>query len=1045
MPGGLVLVKDGAERFFYEEDVQRARAEGWAPRGGEQAQVRDRVGDPATVASEAAPEYLRQVGGSTLAGPLSTDVAAGARIDEDIYGGVAGGAGAFSAGAARGLTLGLSDAALTALGVSPRELAALRRIQPGASIAGEVVGVTAPAIFSGGAGLVGRALSATPAGLAARAGAGLAGLGEGGGLAARALATGAGGAAEGVAQGAGQALSDAILEDKPLTAEAFVASVGSNALYGAAFGVGAEAAIAGGRAVASGARKLAGKGQTAAESVGRRVDAILTPGSRTAATTELDELRRVGDSAADQARQIVASPATPVAQKAILGDRIEEVEAAAKQMDAAGGMDAVSAQTAAEPALTPDEVPAGFSIEAGGFFDRKTTVKAGVPSYDELKGVPRTNPHTGRTTYSEPHRDVAYVVRPSELATRDIRGFDLSGDVDAEHFASIEKAWAEGKSVPALQVDVLKDGSMLLEDGNHRLLAAARTDRPVLVQFRSSAGRETSAKPIGDTIQAALPSRAAGPVSAAAPPSDSVTAYHEAVKGLADDLGKAGRPVEVPANPVARLETPEGAVASVEELVPDVGHAQRAALRGEMSASVEALDQTASPILDEARELLAVQAPVEQIGGQSMAEILGHVDNATSLAGLVQRAENAQAAMREAFGLDQAAADEALDKLLHAPPAELGQALRRLQAYDDASRKLAEAVDAASPSITGVPRVAQLDQVRVPRKAGAPPPPPPTGWDAGDALALADLAGLDIEDIPILGQLPGIGAILKARLAYRRLRAGAAKVRMAGGAGKVGSIAVRARVLRDGVGKAVDGFLASKKPIGHLAVPSALAALHGVSYGSGDVPAKETEQQAFRRVAEELTTANQSKAALAKGLAERLDLEVPELVDPILEAAKRKVEYLAGMIPKDPREPSILRDPWAPSGIELHEFAERVAAAENPLGALRQLALGQMTPAAAETIREVYPALFTSLQRQFVEELAARQADISQSQQSQLSILLDLPVSASEEPAFVAAMQEGYQAKKDSAPAPGGAPKPRLGALGKLETIPTAADRTAFQ
>lgn len=179
------------------------------------------------------------------------------------YGGVGGVTAATAAGAARGLTLGLSDAAIAGIGgEGAREtLEGLKEANPYASIGGEVAGALAPAFFTGGTsaaaeGLsVGRAirgLGALPRGVGALGGLaerGVAGaLGEG--LAGRALSKAAAGAVEGGLYGAGSAISENALGDHELTAESLFGGMQHGAIAGgllgaaggALFGRGAKAA-----------------------------------------------------------------------------------------------------------------------------------------------------------------------------------------------------------------------------------------------------------------------------------------------------------------------------------------------------------------------------------------------------------------------------------------------------------------------------------------------------------------------------------------------------------------------------------------------------------------------------------------------------------------------------------------------------------------------------------------------------------------------------------------------------------------------------------
>lgn len=167
-----------------------------------------------------------------LRAPTSDEQAArlGAQAREADYGGVGGGIRAAGTALARGATLGLSDLAARALGgeQAAADLDALREENPLISAGGELVGTLAPALLSGGA--------ATPAGLAARAGAGVRELGAGAGMLGQVGAAALGGVTEGALYGAGQGLSEVALSQDPLTWERAASTIGSNMLFGGAIG-----------------------------------------------------------------------------------------------------------------------------------------------------------------------------------------------------------------------------------------------------------------------------------------------------------------------------------------------------------------------------------------------------------------------------------------------------------------------------------------------------------------------------------------------------------------------------------------------------------------------------------------------------------------------------------------------------------------------------------------------------------------------------------------------------------------------------------------
>jgi hypothetical protein len=171
----------------------------------------------------------------------------------------------------RGASLGLTDVLARGIGVSAEELEAGREALGGVGTGLEVAGGIAATAFTGGAGAAGavgrgggmaarlagggaRAV-ATPSRLAARAGSAVEravlGLGERT-IGRRAFASATGEALDGALGGLGGAVSESVIHDKPLTAEALLGS----ALAGAVFsgGIGAGTGAAGGIA-----RVLGGK------------------------------------------------------------------------------------------------------------------------------------------------------------------------------------------------------------------------------------------------------------------------------------------------------------------------------------------------------------------------------------------------------------------------------------------------------------------------------------------------------------------------------------------------------------------------------------------------------------------------------------------------------------------------------------------------------------------------------------------------------------------------------------------------------------------
>lgn len=152
-------------------------------------------------------------------------------------------------GAARGLSIGTSDAILQGLGADQEGLRERKERNPVAAGVGEVAGIAAPLAVSalagpaGPAGVAGAIAARTPVALLARgtlaAGEAAAGALEGTRAAqvlGKALAPAVGSAIEGAAYGLGQSVSEEALGDPGLSAERLVSNVGLGGLFGGALG-----------------------------------------------------------------------------------------------------------------------------------------------------------------------------------------------------------------------------------------------------------------------------------------------------------------------------------------------------------------------------------------------------------------------------------------------------------------------------------------------------------------------------------------------------------------------------------------------------------------------------------------------------------------------------------------------------------------------------------------------------------------------------------------------------------------------------------------
>lgn len=255
--------------------------------------LRDREGRAYGVPEEQTAGYLAQ--GFRPESEEEHGERLGTEVQHDLYGGALGAAKSFGVGALSGLTLGASDLGIDALG-GGGALRGLSAEHPIAGGVGTFAGALAPALLTGGAaaggeaGLGARILAHSPAGLVSKVGGAIGELGEGAGLAGRVTAGTAAAGAEGALYGGGQYLTETALQDKPLSAEGFVAGMGHGALFGAP--IGAAGTLASG--VLQRARSLFPRSE---------VSAAAAAGVKGEATGALSQAVRDGDAMAQAAER----------------------------------------------------------------------------------------------------------------------------------------------------------------------------------------------------------------------------------------------------------------------------------------------------------------------------------------------------------------------------------------------------------------------------------------------------------------------------------------------------------------------------------------------------------------------------------------------------------------------------------------------------------------------------------------------------------------------------------------------------------------------
>ena len=885
-----------------------------------------------------------------------------------LYGGFGGQVRAGIEGAASGLTLGLYDVMADALGMSSEEYA---RANPDARLGGEIVGMVAPAMFSEGASLavhgaegaakatkLGVALAKTPAGFATsqamklvpRLGGGVKGLA-------------AAHAAEGAAYSLVQGTSRLLVSDEPLTSEAVVAELGG-VLWGA--GIGGAAGVGVG---------LLGKSEKALRAAADReaAAAILDLGSRDGqkltqtiagamndVDTTVDDLvvnhdRALGRTAVSDAES------TAFARRGAMlrqhGDDIEEL--AVQQLRAAdaysaGGDRLVSLQEQ-HKALTELGKDVLSDLEAQGMKTTHRSLKIRQRKADEVLTRAATDPTPANM------RAMDEALGQLRLRIRNVGGDAMGVDIEGR-IAQVDelRRATKGRKVPA---------------GDEGL-------RGALARYQSaSAGFEGISPDVLYNI-AGRGNKLKG-----------VTDYIEATRALGTELGVTPSP-------------------AMTEVLDGLGDALAGLNKRLADPALAAVNRVG---LDEARAALRTELGVpagERLTPKHIKAVLEGADAAKQVAALKAMDDYYRAARNFAGETGQAAHIEALDNAM--------------AATKDAVKGSLGAADtggidkAALYSAVGLVALEELD--------GDTPVA-----EIATAVALAKLAKM---------KKPGPRSTL-GRLARAMVGRGVARTsaqmgsRAAGtmgggmgaalgyhvGTGLVDTIADMRQLgsMGNGVMSRVrDMFASAAKGSRRVVSRAPLVAynvLQNVSFDDNDTkpmpPVRgESKLQALyrQRSAELARVAGNPLAAQARihDALEPLRMVHAQVADQVEMLSIRVPAYLYENMPKDPGTMLMFgRSMWKPSDLDILRWGEHMKGAFHPVEVLEEATRrgGNISPQAANAVRELYPEIFKRWQMELIQQAPDLLDKLSLQQRTRLSLMADVPLEPSTDPKFVQFVQ----------------------------------------
>lgn len=384
---------------------------------------------------------------------------------------------------------------------------------------------------------------------------------------------------------------------------------------------------------------------------------------------------------------------------------------------------------------------------------------------------------------------------------------------------------------------------------------------------------------------------------------------------------------------------------------------------------------------------------------------------------------------------------------------EADAALRGAQVIEGETRK---SYKAAKASAADTKRAATT--IGLPGGAAAPSAGGAGGTqraaDIGGLLELADMAG--IVGLPKPSDLPIVGPALGMYLKFRALKGGAERLMgrvPASGNAKVAALAAQTK---DRAARVVDKMLGyaergapKMRTVAAVAGPRLLEAIRERIHDDGNpAPSKDAGLQEHTAArAREIGALAADPSLIARQVRKEMGgVADPAMVDAAVRFRTNQIAYLDKVRPKEP-PPSPFRRPgeWKPDKVTAADFARRYAVAMDPVQALEQIEQKCLTPEAAEAYRAVYPLLFAQTRDRMLSQAAQLRTSLPRSQLTRMSILFDLPLDSSLEPANLSQLQGVFSATRPADQAPQQTPPASsiAGSTNLTALYQTASDRRA--
>ena len=234
---------------------------------------------------------------------------------------------------------------------------------------------------------------------------------------------------------------------------------------------------------------------------------------------------------------------------------------------------------------------------------------------------------------------------------------------------------------------------------------------------------------------------------------------------------------------------------------------------------------------------------------------------------------------------------------------------------------------------------------------------------------------------------------------------------LAGSAPSAAKLAVMreaARASETRVARTISSIVSGVPKRAKKAAPSAVARVFGTERG------KRREEYQSKR---EAVLAMARDPSVSRQAVAHIEATAPSVARATQKTLQRQAQFLASKLPPS-RPRSALQPDLGPADVsdeEMGKWADVMAAAEDPVSVLEDLAEGRASPEAIEAVRELYPERWQSIQRQVLshlDRLTEQGKELPYEQRAALSALLGMPADESWAPAFVATVQTSYAIAK---------------------------------